>query len=317
MVLPEPTWRNVLYPPAGYRYFRGTAFQGGVRPERDLVAAWMADCAMLAYGRDGEARLPWDVAGLKLREAGFGSSGPLGNWERPGPQGYFAARPELFVVAFRGTEANDPTDLLTDLDAFLVTEPPVPAEGLSEQPGDCQVHGGFKEYLDALWPDTLRSLSECRKQYPAAEICFTGHSMGAAMATIASARFRGRCCSLYTFGCPRTGNSVLHDRAHANTGGNWFRFVNHADLVTTVPLALFQYRHDRASLRHIDEDGRISKDDPAEPPLSDVAALVRAAAAVRVRFGTPLLDQTPPAALVDHSPGRYCELLWNRARTAN
>src|SRR5207248_1383780 len=89
------------------------------------------------------------------------------------------------------------------------------------------------------------------------EIFFTGHSLGAALATLAISRFAGGNASLYTFGSPRCGNLTFAQRLgeHATLGE--FRFVDHCDLVTRVPPAGLGYSHGAANLYCLDESGAI------------------------------------------------------------
>src|SRR4029077_4198542 len=91
------------------------------------------------------------------------------------------------------------------------------------------------------------------------EICFTGHSLGGALATLAESRFGGGGASLYTFGCPRTGNRPSCERARRQADLGVFRFVNGCDPVTYVPPEDLGYRHTAVPMRHIGEDGDIQE----------------------------------------------------------
>jgi predicted lipase len=79
-------------------------------------------------------------------------------------------------------------------------------------------------------------LSSGRKVY------FTGHSLGAALSTLAINDLGKDEDSLYTFGSPRVGCSSFvkqFDERFKNT----FRYRNENDIVTREPMALLGYRH--------------------------------------------------------------------------
>ena len=64
------------------------------------------------------------------------------------------------------------------------------------------VHAGFQFALNSVWDRTSTLLEGYRAANPTAPVFFTGHSLGAALATLAIARFRGGKAALYTFGSP-------------------------------------------------------------------------------------------------------------------
>jgi triacylglycerol lipase len=141
-----------------------------------------------------------------------------------GAQAYLLKRTEVFkdeyVLSFRGTESAG--DVLADLKARMKTE---------SSGGD--VHRGFKGELDKLWPSIEKDLAKIDTLY------VTGHSLGAAMATIAASRIQDKVLALVTFGSPRVGT-----RAFVNSlKVTHYRVQNNCDDVTKVPLLLMGYRH--------------------------------------------------------------------------
>lgn len=132
---------------------------------------------------------------------------------------------KLAVVAFRGTDAADPTDLADDA-AFLQINWP--------QGGS--VHRGFAEALDPLLPNLKTALDQIRGR-----VLFTGHSLGAAMATLlASIR---RPDFLYTFGSPRVGDAQFVSTLEGLSNR---RFVNCCDIVARLPpesVGVIKYKH--------------------------------------------------------------------------
>jgi triacylglycerol lipase len=87
------------------------------------------------------------------------------------------------------------------------------------------------------------------------KIVCTGHSLGAAIATIVASRLDAD--ELYTFGSPRVGNKAFVDEM-MNDKIKHYRFVNNNDVVTTVPFAFMGYRHN-GDLIYINFYGNIRK----------------------------------------------------------
>lgn len=91
-------------------------------------------------------------------------------------------------MAFRGTQIiKDDTsifhqvlkDVCTDAKLRLVD---------SKQGGN--VHEGFKDALNEVWDDKLSAyLQKLHSEKPARTLWFTGHSLGAALATLAADRY--------------------------------------------------------------------------------------------------------------------------------
>jgi hypothetical protein len=94
-------------------------------PGEVTKAAWAADLAMLAYARNGENRITDADFGANFRRAGLAYEkigGSIADWNAPGTQAIFASGANLAIRAFRGTERDDPDDLVSDADTLLVPE---------------------------------------------------------------------------------------------------------------------------------------------------------------------------------------------------
>lgn len=50
----------------------------------------------------------------------------------------------------------------------------------------CQIHKGFQETYDDISSDLIKSVKILKSAYPSASIVVTGHSLGAAVASIAA-----------------------------------------------------------------------------------------------------------------------------------
>jgi triacylglycerol lipase len=98
------------------------------------------------------------------------------------------------------------------------------------------VHRGFNA-LDAIYDKLKHRLRELQQEKPSRPSFFTGHSLGAAPATLAAERF-GFVQGLYTFGSPRVGDAAFKDGFRVKSA---FRTVHNNDIVTRVPLAISRH----------------------------------------------------------------------------
>lgn len=248
-------------------------FQHGPIPSE---AALCAEMSRLAYVKE-IARLD-----TYLARGGFSRVAAIG-YETRGTQ-VFVARSSLqssrslAVVAFRGTEPDDPTDLFTD------------ARFDKKKWGDTgSVHAGFLAALpeqaaleQAIPPDVERLL-------------FTGHSLGAALATLAGSLHPPH--HLYTFGSPRPGDADFARRLH---GIEHARYVDCCDLVPQVPPEFLGYAHSGV-LHYINRNGDILVTPSAEAMEQDQREATRA-----YLFRYAFLSGTVAVrALADHAPINY------------
>ena len=292
MQSPAATWDNLFYPPPDYQYFRKPA--GDFTARSNLRDAWLTDAAILAYGRRGKTRMEqseldkiFDTAGLKATY--------LGPWfpSKEGTQGFFASNADFAILSFRGTEKDDPSDLRSDLEAML-------RNTKGGFPWDSQdgvlVHEGFARALNQVWNPARDLLTAYRAAHPRSPVFFTGHSLGAALATLAFSRFKDEPAGLHTLGCPRTGNAAF---CKLISNRDVVRVVDGNDLVTQVPPDGEFYSH---PCKPFPVGAAVGK------PLTvagDLGVLLRAG-------GDFLIHEPPPDTLADHSPARYGFFLWER-----
>jgi len=211
-------------------------------------------------------------------------------------QAFVCSDPKVLLIVFRGTEPTDLKDWLTNARFELADGPIRNAKN--------KVHRGFKEALDAAWPQLEAAISDFRTQNQA--IWVTGHSLGAALATLAAARLslgdgvRNQQLDiqgLYTFGQPRTGDRGFVAAFDKRFSGRSFRLVNNNDIVTEAPPLdlLLRYRHiDR--LIYIDADGKL------RPGISMFNQALDRIKGLRRNFGKVGLD-----ALKDHFMDNYIQ----------
>ncbi len=146
-----------------------------------------------------------------------------------------------YALCFRGTEPSEIGDILADLNA-------IPRGAMTHG----LVHSGFMGEVDKLWQNIVEHQSKHKDK----TFYVTGHSLGAAMATIATSRFEEftDVHELYTFGSPRAGTRTFVK----NIKTPHYRFVNNNDIVTSVPPAFMFYRH-HGDLTYINHYGNIRK----------------------------------------------------------
>ena len=106
------------------------------------------------------------------------------------------------------------------------------------------VHRGFLEALNQVWPGptgmTSYLLSNLAGPAGMRKVWFTGHSLGAALATLAAAQYTAGPRSLYTFASPRVGDAAF---AAGFPLPRAPRFVHCNDLVPRLPPPDMGFKH--------------------------------------------------------------------------
>ncbi len=254
-------------------------------------ALLLADCAKLAYH-------PEDVIKQAMQEQLGFKNFAFFNIQKS-TQGYVAGNDNIIIVAFRGTEKKL-RDFLSDAKLAL-------------KPGPIgQVHHGFKDALDEVWEnpgansEMSRFILQCQNNNQS--IWFCGHSLGAALTTLAAADFVIRqnhsiVGGIYTIGQPRVGNRTFSVGFDAALKNKCFRIVNNNDLVTRIPLPgfLLKYQHVGTEM-YIDNRGNIQGELPWWRKIMDQFAGIK----------NDLLDLGIDS-LKDHSSDDYTNILANEA----
>eukprot|EP00602_Paraphysomonas_sp_CaronLab_P007912 CAMPEP_0185035640 /NCGR_PEP_ID=MMETSP1103-20130426/27388_1 /TAXON_ID=36769 /ORGANISM="Paraphysomonas bandaiensis, Strain Caron Lab Isolate" /LENGTH=238 /DNA_ID=CAMNT_0027572823 /DNA_START=198 /DNA_END=914 /DNA_ORIENTATION=+ len=145
--------------------------------------------------------------------------------------GYYPTQGAIFV-SFRGTES--PANALDDLDVLLVDYPYCM---------NCSVHEGWYNAEQRIIGPLVDYLKQLRDTYPDYEVILTGHSLGAALATLAYIDMLPvfSPLQLYTFGSPRVGNTKFSIWASTQLV-NHYRVTHHQDIVPHYPLHT-RYQH--------------------------------------------------------------------------
>jgi len=190
-----------------------------------------AELSLIAYSDE-------KTAVAQAQEIGFTE---IHFFDHNGAQGYTFETATDLVVACRGTEPKEFSDLAADMNALPVRSQTM---GL--------VHLGFKKEADKIWAGLKQQIETSEKI-----TWFTGHSLGAAMTTLCAARCfylapQITIGAIFTYGSPRAGWRGFVNNLHVP---HW-RWVNNADQVTTVPLALMGYVH-HGKIRYLNTFGNV------------------------------------------------------------
>jgi triacylglycerol lipase len=317
IAMPEPTL-GVLTPPNLDR----TYFEDGEdhpfqvhAPAFDPVNAWwLAEAALLAYARVEDAIPRYHNGGFEAELI----DGPVTD-----TQAYVLVRDDLVVVAFRGTQFPRFHDGQTHAEMgiafgrFLKDAMVDGRVALVEGEPHGRVHRGFKGALDEIQPRLKNRIDALEGEAPARPFFFTGHSLGAALATLAAARFPDLVKALYVYGCPALGDGAFADAFPVQSA---YRVVHNNDVVALVPsvgplrpplpLPIGHYAH-VGQLWYLDSAGAIHGD-------PTFVARVVDALADRFRAFLGFLGQLPVGhvqvpfdGLADHAPLYYALRLRN------
>ena len=237
-------------------------------------AWWMAELSRLVYRHDVPETAPltpsrgFFLAKAGLREVRFFSD------EKIGAQAILVVggKTAFAALVFRGTEqgvsdfAADLADLHVRSDAEIV-----------------DVHSGFRAQLDSIWEAIEVELAKL-----ACPIFYTGHSLGAALATLAAARRPPQ--AVYAFGSPLVGNNAF---ARMTARLPIHRVVDGSDLVTVLPPT-------KLGFVHVGTEHRIGTT-AGKPRLTTVIA--------KVLRSIMSIHKHPPKYLADHAPKNYVQRL--------
>lgn len=175
------------------------------------------------------------------------------HYDQQGAQGFLAIWPDKAILTFRGSQRFEHNILVNESESMrshLLTLAKNALKGdlditaLRSLGNDVladlklvktsfdnhsmvAVHHGFFTELNKLWPEILPALQYCRQRR--LPVWVTGHSLGAAMATLAGMRYVFE--SVVTFGEPRVGSNI----AHAFQAKQHLRYINGDDPVPRLP----------------------------------------------------------------------------------
>jgi hypothetical protein len=258
------------------------------RPKSDAeLCGWMA---LLAYRDLEPASLAFDQDTIKSKLDSLGFQNvqffeSQDHAKQGGTHCFLAIHDDavkgnkLAVVSFRGTDKDDPTDLLDDVEAKL-----------EDWNGTSQVFYGWKAALGEVRNPLLVAIQPIDYK-----LLMTGHSLGAAMATLLASLESPS--ALYTFGSPRVGD---HDFVVSLGDFQNFRYVDCCDVVTELPPALLGCEHLGDPL-YIDRNRNVVKN-PNDNFVSADRLRARADYLVQYAWKT---GNVAMRDLADHAPINY------------
>ena len=153
-----------------------------------------------------------------------------------GTECYVLSCPKNYIVVFRGTEPTSWEDIKADVQ-------------FRKKGG---IHRGFKAALDDVWDDLF---DDYNKNSEGKQLVVTGHSLGAALATLYSHRISDSNSVCYTFGSPRTGTPKQTKKMVFTA----YRFRNNNDIVTKVPPEFLGFSHKSDKTTYFDIDGNVKE----------------------------------------------------------
>lgn len=198
----------------------------------ERTAELMAKLALLAYESD-----PKKLS--QLLKAGQFTL--LASYDQDGSQAFLALADDFAVIAFRGT------DSYVDWKTNLMSE----AVRVDTRLGSVEIHKGFMKAYNRIGAEVLADVN--RLVPDTKGLYLTGHSLGGAMAQIASTQLeRDNLAACYTFGAPRVGDHSF-DRLVVCPH---YRIVNGWDLVTTLPPPILTPYHHAGDTRRLSRLGK-------------------------------------------------------------
>jgi Lipase (class 3) len=258
---------------------------------RHVNCWWMIESSYLVYSTSEDYVIK-QLQAVNLEGAVFGFD------KAQPPHILVAHNKQLIVVAFRGTRIQDLPDILADLSFF----PELTSNGF--------VHSGFQKALlsAGVWDEAKGYIGNISGTQL---ILFTGHSLGAALATLARRSYRdpkGRQHALYTFGSPRVGDELIFRPNYPTPD---YRVVNDSDVVPHVPTPPL-YGHVGSPMG---TDGLALAGglwERLEHDFSDVAAALGVFSfAERRRRLCDYFGRQSCKPLGDHAPRVYATKIWN------
>ena len=282
---------------------------------------WLAESSYMAYSK----RANLDELNARVErdwhsKFEYISSAKPGSVYEPDVQAFWFESQYSVTLAFRGTvtQALDNQGAVTRQWNNLITDfttAAVPFYKGTPQFG--LVHKGFQDALESIWPQISRKLQTLRGTNK--PIFLTGHSLGAALATLAAAKIavlepdqdiaKKNMAGLFTFGSPPVGDLVFakeFEAARRKFSFPVLRIRNHDDIVTRAkPITL---AHPRAfqhvgSLLYLDDVGYMYTRDASLGLARYSMPAVMAEAIEKI----PFID--PADAYSDHSMVGYLRKL--------
>lgn len=303
-------WDSVMKPQGYPPYFEQAenttipAFDPSTEKFDPANAWWLSELCRLVYTPDNkEGRKPWKkiIRFDYLKNTSFKE---IHSIHKTGTHAsiYRCHHPErpddiYHILCFRGTSRF--RQWVLNLSPAPIrwyskdtSTPKKPSNLNSEEP---YVHSGFKILFDRIWPLIEPVIADIPGPF-----IYTGHSLGAALATMAALRIPPT--RLYTFGSPRIGNAAFRDQLDHPPH---FRISNHHDIVTLLPQTVDQLQpfdfHHTGHFIYLDENGEARLNPEPETLANEDWLPDKPLTYLTRTFNSP----HPPECIRDHSPIQY------------
>jgi len=278
-------------PQRAYTYCSGASaipFPGSDNGFSMGTAWWLAETSLLRYADEAFVSERWAEVGVEQ----------VGVFRGGGTVCHVVSTDRWVIVSVRGVMVLRKGEGTTLPDVLQEWKSHAKITLVNWNPNGA-VHQGFAMALDEVWwgrqeQPGVKAWLDSNTAGPAQRsVWFTGHGLGAALATLAASRY-GRATGLYTFGSPHVG-----DRAFAGSFGTPAdRFVNASDPVPSF-LASFGHFEHVGTLKYIRTDGSIVDGPVGVQRLGDWCRRLTAG------------DGRGVTAFAHHAPVSYAIRIWN------
>jgi hypothetical protein len=144
--------------------------------------------------------------------------------------GFILESPEDIMIAFRGTSTT--TNWISNINASQ--------KRFKYIPEDCLTHSGFTDIYSSARSEIISALASLP---PGKTLYITGHSLGAALATLCAVDVAANTAFtspiLYTYGSPRVGDPAFK-KAFTSYVRSSYRIANTFDAVTFAPPTIYK-----------------------------------------------------------------------------
>ncbi|KAJ7506113.1 alpha/beta-hydrolase [Mycena galericulata] len=215
-----------------------------LRPAQFARAAYCSGSSIQSWG----CGLPCDsLSGVTLLQSG-GNQGLI-------PFYFIAhdAQDQSLVVAHEGTDPDNILSILNDLEFGLTN---INTTLIPQAAGSIQVHSGFQQTFERTADGILSGVQAGRASTGVNKVVVTGHSLGAALATMTGAMIKGAVdpsvdVVVTIFAPPRGGNTAWADFQDSNVGVTFV--TNQNDPVPTLPPLLLRFAHSSGEIHMLSE----------------------------------------------------------------
>ncbi|RDX50054.1 alpha/beta-hydrolase [Lentinus brumalis] len=152
---------------------------------------------------------------------------------------------DTIVVAHQGT---DPKNLLSDLNDLNFFQVDANTTILPKANEDVKMHDGFAYTQERTADVVLSTVQSALESTGAKKVLVTGHSLGAAIASIDGMMLRMKldpsiAVTTTVFGLPRVGNKAWADLVDSTLGTSFTHVTNQHDPVPQVPPQFVDFQH--------------------------------------------------------------------------